>query len=253
MDTHKKVAVIQSNYIPWKGYFDIIHEVDVFVFLDDVQMTKRDWRSRNKIKTAEGTAWLTVPVKGGRGQLICETEIVQDRWQRRHLKSLHTNYSRTPFFGDYQSLLDWLYGETHINLSEFNRQTTRMICDILGIETQLVSSMDLEANGSKTDRLINMCQELEATAYLSGPSARAYIVEDEFLEAGIELEYKDYSGYPEYPQLFSPFEHKVSILDLLFNCGPEAFYYVWGWRENNQAQAKSSFLTEVLYEKEQRL
>ena len=246
-----KVAVIQSNYIPWKGYFDIIHEVDTFVFIDDVQMTKRDWRSRNKIKTPNGTAWLTVPVKGGRDQLIYETEIVQDGWQKQHSKSLHINYGRAPFFRDYEYLLHWLYGETHINLSEFNRQTTSLICDILGIETQLLCSMDLAADGTKDDRLIKICQELESTAYLSGPSARDYIAEEKFQEAGIELEYKDYSGYPEYPQSFLPFEHQVSILDLLFNCGPEAPYYIWGWREETQAEVESNVLTEVLHETEQ--
>ncbi|GAB4544505.1 MAG: WbqC family protein [Anaerolineae bacterium] len=247
----KKIAIIQSNYIPWKGYFDIIHEVDVFVFLDDVQMTKRDWRTRNKIKTPKGTEWLTVPVKGGRHQLICETEIAPGDWQKRHLKSLQTNYARTPFFKDYGFLLDWLYGETHRNLSEFNRQTTGMICDILGIDTQLLCSMDLRVDGAKDDRLIEICQKLGATVYLSGPSARDYIVEEKFQEAGIEVVYKDYAGYPEYPQSFPPFEHAVSILDLLFNCGPAAPDYIWGWREGVQHRQEDSILTEVVHEAEQ--
>ena len=231
-----KVAIIQSNYIPWKGYFDIIHDVDLFVFLDDVQMTKRDWRSRNKIKTPRGTEWLTVPVKGGREQLICETEIVQDAWQEHHLKSLQTNYGRAPFFKDFKFLLDWLYRERHTNLSEFNRQTTSIFCEILGIKTQLMSSMDLASQGAKDDRLIDICLKLGATVYLSGPSARDYIVEEKFHEAGIELVYKDYSSYPEYPQLFPPYEHAVSILDLLFNCGPAAPDYIWGWREHKNRQ-----------------
>lgn len=249
----KKVAIIQSNYIPWKGYFDIIRDVDVFVFLDDVQMTKRDWRTRNKIKTPNGTEWLTVPVTGGRHQLICETQIVQGNWHKQHLKSLHTNYSRAPFFKGYKFLLDWLYGETHKNLSKFNRQTSSLICDILGIQTQLLCSMDLcsagsATNGAKDDRLINICRELGATVYLSGPSARDYIVEEKFQEAGIELVYKEYSGYPEYPQLFPPFEHAVSILDLLFNCGPEAPYYIWGWRESAQVASEEEVAKEVIYE-----
>lgn len=228
----KKVAIIQSNYMPWKGYFDIIHDVDVFVFLDDVQMTKRDWRTRNKIKTPKGTEWLTVPVSGGRDQLIYETEIVQDDWQHRHLKSLSTNYNRAPFFKNYQFLLDWLYGQTHQNLSKFNRQTTQIICEMLGLKTQLLCSVDLAPQGAKDDRLIDICQKVGATLYISGPAARDYIVEEKFQTAGIELVFKDYSGYPEYPQLFPPFEHAVSILDLLFNCGPEAPHYIWGWREN---------------------
>jgi hypothetical protein len=103
-------------------------------------------------------------------------------------------------------------------------------------------------NGAKDDRLINICRELGATVYLSGPSARDYIVEEKFQEAGIELVYKEYSGYPEYPQLFPPFEHAVSILDLLFNCGPEAPYYIWGWRESAQVASEEDVAKEVIYE-----
>jgi hypothetical protein len=225
-----KIACIQSSYIPWKGYFDIIHDVDVFVFLDDVQMTKRDWRTRNKIKTPNGTQWLTVPVKGGRHQLIYEVSISNSDWQERHLKSLQCNYARAPFFDDYRDLLAWLYGQPHQNLSEFNRRATRMICDILGVDTEFVNSMDLAPSGTRDDRLIDICQKLGGTAYLSGPSARDYIVDQKFEQAGIELSYKDYSGYPEYSQPWPPFDHYVTILDLLFNCGAESPRYIWGWR-----------------------
>lgn len=225
-----KIAIIQSNYIPWKGYFDIIHDVDFFVFLDDVQMTKRDWRTRNKIKTSRGTEWLTVPVKGGRNQLICDTEIAGDDWRRRHLKAIRMSYGRAPFFQHFEPLLDALYGKPHINLSEFNRHAIDVLCRVLGIETQLLCSVDFPTDGTKDNRLIAICQELGATVYLSGPTARAYIREDKFQEAGIELAYKDYSGYPDYPQLFPPFEHGISLLDLLLNCGPTAPDYIWGWR-----------------------
>lgn len=226
-----KIAIIQSNYIPWKGYFDIIHEVDIFVFLDDVQMTKRDWRTRNKIKTSNGTEWLTVPVAGGREQLICETKITQDNWQKHHMKALQANYARTPYFKEYKTLLDMLYGQPHLYLSDFNRQAISMICELLGIKTRLLASMDLAPTGNKDDRLISICQALGATYYLSGPAARAYIVEEKFQAANIKVVYKDYTGYPEYSQAFPPFEHAVSILDLLFNCGPAAPDYIWGWRE----------------------
>ena len=236
----KKVAVIQSNYIPWRGYFDIISEVDTFVFLDDVQMTKRDWRTRNRIKTSNGSIWLTVPVVGGRHQLIHEARIADNGWQRRHLKSLQLNFASAPYFQDYEPLLDWLYEQPHENLSEFNRETTSKICDTLGIGTELVSSMDLATNGSKTDRLISICREVGATSYLSGPAARSYIDEEKFEDAGIDLVWKDYSGYPEYPQSYPPFEAQVSILDLLFNCGPDAPYYVWGWRNGGQGNASTT-------------
>jgi hypothetical protein len=128
-----------------------------------------------------------------------------------------------------------------------------MICDFLGVQTQLLCSTDLcsvglAANGARDDRLVNICLELGATLYLSGPSARDYIVEEKFQDFGIELAYKDYSGYPAYPQLFPPFEHAVSILDLLFNCGPEAPYYIWGWRESEQVVLENNVLKGVIYE-----
>lgn len=226
-----KVACIQSSYIPWKGYFDIIHDVDVFVFLDDVQMTMRDWRSRNKIKTAKGAEWLTVPVaKVTRQQLIHETKIAAGDWQQRHLKALQYHYGRAPFFEMYRPLLNWLYGQPHTNLSEFNRRATGMICELLGIKTRLLCSVDLKPRGTKDDRLLDICRKLGARLYLSGPSARDYIVPEKFQAAGIELAFKDYAGYPEYPQQYPPFSHEVTVLDVLFNCGPQAPFYIWGWR-----------------------
>ena len=227
-----KVAIIQSNYIPWKGYFDIIHDVDVFVFLDDVQMTKRDWRTRNKIKTPNGTMWLTVPVSSRRHQLIHEAQIVQDiQWQKQHAGSLQANYGQAPFFHEYGSLLELLYEQSHENLSQFNRQCTTMLCEILGIKTELLSAMDFDVDGVRDDRLLNICREVGATSYLSGPSAQSYLDEEKFFDAGIAVEFKDYAGYPEYPQMHPPFDHAVSVLDLLFHCGPAASDYIWGWRE----------------------
>lgn len=229
----KKVAIIQSNYIPWKGYFDVIHDVDVFVFLDDVQMTKRDWRTRNKIKTPRGAEWLTVPVYGGREQLIYEVNIAQTDWQSQHAKTIQSNYSKAPYYKEYQFLLEWLYKTPHTNLSQFNRETTQMICEILGIKTEFHSAMEFGVSGAKDERLINICREVGATLYLSGPAARDYIVEENFRNADITLCYKEYPNYPEYNQLFPPFEHGVSILDVLLNCGPKTSHYIWGWRQED--------------------
>jgi hypothetical protein len=239
----KKIAIVQSNYIPWKGFFDIVNDVDAFVFLDSVQMTKRDWRTRNKVKTPNGTEWLTVPFSGGRNQLIYEVEIVQNDWQKKHLKSLQNNYFRATYFKEYQFLLDWLYSTPHKNLSEFNIQTTKMICEILGIDTIFYTSMEIGAEGTKDERIINICKALDADTYLTGPTARDYIDERNFEEADITLLFKDYSNYPAYTQLFPPFDHAVSILDVLFNCGAEAPYYIWGWRKDKLVAE----LEEVMY------
>jgi hypothetical protein len=221
----KAVAIVQSCYIPWKGYFDLINLVDEFILYDDRQYTRRDWRNRNRIKTPQGTQWLTIPVevKGRYEQRIDETLISDPDWSDRHWKTLQHNYGTAPHFDDYAETLSTLYaGLDERRLSAINRAFLDTICDLLGIETTLSWSTDYEAQGTKTDRLVSLCQASGATSYLSGPRAREYLDASLFAEAGIELEYIDYSGYPEYPQLHPPFEHEVTVLDLLFNTGPEA-------------------------------
>ena len=169
----KKVAIVQSNYIPWKGYFDLIAAVDQFILGDNSQYTRRDWRNRNRIKTAQGVQWLTVPVKvrGKSLQKIWQTEINDTAWAKDHWRILTLNYQLT---------------------------------------------------GGKTERIANLCIQAGATEYISGPAARAYIDPAVFDAAGIQLTWFDYSGYPEYSQLWGEFEHGVSILDLLFNSGTDA-------------------------------
>lgn len=228
----KKVAVIQSNYIPWKGYFDIIHDVDQFIFYDDVQFTKNDWRNRNKIKTVNGLAWLTIPVGKRIDRLICEVEMVDDDWRKKHWATVQQAYSRAPYFYVYRDFFEYVYREAQwSNLSSLNHFLISQISrEFLGIQTEFRDSREFQAEGEKLDRLIDLLKKTGASLYVSGPSAQAYINADEFQKAGIELIYKDYSGYPEYQQLYPPFEHGVSILDLLFNCGPSAPDFIWGWR-----------------------
>ena len=220
---------MQSNYIPWKGYFDIINRVDEFILFDDRQYTRRDWRNRNLIKTAQGLHWLTIPVhaKGRYEQRIDETMISDPEWADRHWKTIAGAYGAAPFFDQYREPVAALYkasGEER--LSDVNRRFLDAICGLLGIRTRLTWSTDYAAEGNRTERLVDLCRLAGATEYLSGPAARAYIEEDRFRDAGIELTYMDYSGYPEYPQLHGPFEHGVSIVDLLFNTGPDAHRYM---------------------------
>jgi hypothetical protein len=227
-----KVAILQSSYIPWKGYFDIIHDVDLFIFYDDVQYTRRDWRSRNRVKSAQGSSWLSVPTFGDRSQLICEVQFADPKWQESHWKTLTHTYRRAPFFDLFHDFFSDLYlGRQWTHLSEFNQySTTRIAQDLLGIRTQFADSRSLEATGAKKDRIMDLVRKSGATVYVSGPSAKEYLDEADFESSGVELVWKDYSGYPEYPQLSSPFEHAVTILDLLFNVGPDAPRYIWGWR-----------------------
>ena len=230
--TPHRVAILQSSYIPWKGYFDIAHEVDTFVFYDDVQFTHRDWRSRNKVKTASGAEWLSVPVGGTRERLICEVELPDARWQARHWRTLQQAYGRTPHFERYRGYFEHVYlGTTWTHLAELNQSMTKHIAtEFLGLRTRFEDSRHYAAQGHKLDRLVDLASKAGATHYLSGPSARSYIDPARFAQAGIELLWKDYGGYPEYPQRFAPFVHQVTVLDLLFNVGPEAQHFIWGWR-----------------------
>lgn len=225
----KKVAILQSNYIPWKGYFDIINMVDVFVIYDDVQYTKRDWRNRNLIKTKDGLTWLTIPVevKGRYNQKISEVVVADNRWFEKHLKALNLYYSKSAYFELYFPVIETIYFTSpKENLSEINVHFIKSIMKILDIKTKIAFSADLGVYGERTERLIGICKKLGADVYLSGPAARNYLKTNAFLHENIGVQWMDYSGYPEYAQLYPPFEHGVTILDLVFNEGPNALKFM---------------------------
>jgi hypothetical protein len=226
----RTVAAIQPCYLPWRGFFDFIHEVDAFVFLDDVQYTVRDWRNRNRIKTpGRGCVWLTVPVSGGRDQLIKDVRIERSQpWARKHLDAITRNYGRCRYFERYFGMLRASLDSGHELLADLDIELTRLICSDLGIQTTLVRSSSLDCGGAKDDRLISIVRAVGGRRYLSGPSARAYLQPEKWRQAGIELAYKDYEGYPEYPQIEGPFESSVSVIDLLFAVGERAPDYIWG-------------------------
>src|SRR5262245_59676938 len=221
----KRVAIVQSNYIPWKGYFDLIRSVDEFVLYEDMQYTRRDWRNRNRIKTAAGPCWLTIPVevKGKYFQKIKDTRVSDAGWSREHWNSLQHHYGRAPFFRALRDAVEPLYREPcGPFLSDINRPFLTALCDLLGIRTRLTWSSDYELAEERTERLVAICQQAQATEYLSGPAAREYMDESAFARAGVAVTWMDYSGYAEYPLLYPPFDHYVSVLDLLFMVGPEA-------------------------------
>lgn len=230
----KRVAVIQSSYIPWKGYFDIINDVDEFIFYDDVQFTRQDWRSRNRIKTAQGAQWLSIPTGTALDRRICDVHLDDSRWQSKHWKSIQLAYARAPYFSDYREFFADAYtGRTWTSLSELNQYLIREISlRFLGITTTFSDSRDYDAAGQRQTRLLDLLGKAGAKLYVSGPSARDYIDQVAFVQAGIVLVYKDYAGYPEHAQLYPPFRHDVSIIDLLFNLGRQAPQFIWGWRDH---------------------
>lgn len=222
----KRVAIVQSSYIPWKGYFDLIRCVDEFILLDDVQYTRRDWRNRNTIKTPRGLQWLTIPVlsKHQFTQRICDTKIDSPSWAASHWKAITTSYAKAPHFKSMAPALEAYYtGTPSDSLSQENRKLLEILCDLLGIKTPLRWSMDLPIQAeTPTARLVTLCQKVGAQEYVSGPSAQDYLEESLFTDAGIRLRYADYNGYPVYHQMHGDFIHTVSVLDLLFNEGAQA-------------------------------
>jgi hypothetical protein len=225
----KRVAILQSNYIPWKGYFDLIRTVDEFILYDDMQYTRRDWRNRNRIKTSRGLEWLTVPVKvkGRYYQTIRETELDGSQWALDHWRTLLSNYGRAPFFSRLAGELEALYlDRQYTHLSQLNRTLIEWVCSKLGISTLITDSSAYELVDGKTERLLEICRQAGATEYLSGPAAADYLEISLFEAAGLRVRFFDYTGYPPYPQLWGEFEHGVTILDLLLNCGPEAAAYL---------------------------
>ncbi len=234
-----RVAVLQSNYIPWKGYFDIIHDVDLFVFYDSVPYTTGDWRNRNRIKTPRGLAWLTIPIGPRRGRLIHQVDIPDRMWAAVHWRCIAEHYRRAPYFERYREYFEEAYlHRTWTSLSALNQHLIRGIAvDLLGIQTTFADSRQYQPTGERLDRLVGIVQKTGADTYVSGPAARSYIVPSRFEEIGVQLAWHDYAGYPQYPQFFPPFAHDVTILDLLFHTGPNAAHHVWGWRHATAAHS----------------
>lgn len=221
----RKCAILQSCYIPWKGFFDLVNTVDDFVVYDCVQYTKNDWRNRNKIKTDKGAEWLTIPVSvNNRLQTrIDQVAVANSNWRRSHWSSLAQAYSKTPYFAQYRDQFEECYlRDDETNLSKINRRFMNAICTTLGIETNILDSTELELVEDRNMRLIHICKQLGANLYFSGPAAKSYLDEDLFRQHGISVSWFDYAGYPEYTQRFPPFRHDVTVLDLLFNLGPAA-------------------------------
>ncbi|WP_431204248.1 WbqC family protein [Bradyrhizobium betae] len=220
-----RISIVQSCYIPWKGFFDLIGRCDEYVIYDRMQFVKRHWHNRNRIKTANGSEWLTIPVvtKGRFDQAIDEV-LIEKPWAEKHWRTLELAYRRAPFFEVLAPVVRGWYERANkeVRLTDVNELFTREIAGLLGLRTNIVRDTAYPADGSKTARLLAIAQAARADRYLSGPSARAYLDEARLADAGIATEWMNYQGYPEYQQLHGDFDHAVSILDVLFNTGPEA-------------------------------
>ncbi|MDP2966160.1 MAG: WbqC family protein [Pelolinea sp.] len=227
-----KCVILQPSYIPWRGFFHQIWKADLFIFYDDVQYDKNGWRNRNRIKTSQGLQWLTIPVhtKGSvpEGTPINQIKISWERpWNLHHWRGIQFAYRKAPFFGKYIDYFSEVFGRKPEFLSNFTIQTTIDLARFLGIShTKFIRSSEIDSiEGEKTDRLISILKKVGADYYISGPSAKDYIEKDKFDAAGIKLEYMTYN-YPEYEQLYPPFESQVSIIDLLFMKGDDSLTFI---------------------------
>lgn len=219
-----RVGVIQSCYVPWRGYFDFIASVDVFVIYDDVQYSSGSWRNRNQVKTNNGLQWLTVPVKYHFGDPIDAVAIGQPKgvpWQEKHRQLLTAALGATPHFAAAMSLWEEAISHNDSMLTALNQRLIMQICGYLGIRTKIVQSREYVPSGSKTVRLLDLLKKLKATTYVSGPAAKDYLDKKLFAENSIGLEYKSYD-YAPYPQLWGDFASAVTVLDLIANCGPRS-------------------------------
>jgi hypothetical protein len=225
-------VILQPSYIPWRGFFDLVHRADVFVFYDDVQYDKHGWRNRNRVKTAQGTKWLTIPVLSrgnvSEGLALKDTRIAwAEDWAKKHAATITQSYRRAPFFASYAPLVERFYAQRPELLCDFAIATTIELARVLEISgTRFVRSSELGVEGSKTGRLVEIVKRVGADLYLSGPSAKDYLDETLFRDAGVGVEYMAYQ-YPELDQLHPPYDPQVTVLDLLFMKGPEAASFIW--------------------------
>ena len=221
------VVILQPSYLPWLGFFDLMDKADVFVILDDVQYTVRDWRSRNRIKTPDGVLWLTVPVhsKGHRGSLIKDIKVDYTQlWQRKYIKTLESFYKRAKFFEEIVELAHSIYRKHYTFLIDIDMDFILKIKEYLSLMTTIVFSSNLPSSGGKDEKLLSICKYLNATQYMSGNTAKEYLRETIFSEEGITVEWHNYV-HPFYRQLWlkeQEFISHLSVIDLLFNHGPDS-------------------------------
>ena len=231
-----RITILQPSYLPWLGFFEQMSRADKFVLLDDVQYTRRDWRNRNRVRVNDGWAWLTVPVqqKNKFSQSIIETRIDNSvAWRKKHLQTLRQHYCKSQFFENYFPRCQKIYEKEWTFLFDICLETISFLKEEIGIETPLLRSSNMNITGEKTERLLSICRELGATHYLSGEAAKDYILEEDFSNQGIELEYQKYE-HPVYPQRYPGFVPQMSTIDLLFNCGERSLDIL------NQHEALSS-------------
>jgi hypothetical protein len=232
------LSINQPAYLPWLGYFNRIDAAQKHIELDHVQFEKNSFINRNKIKTKDGSIWLTVPVKTkGRfgNNTINQVEIDNTtNWQKKHLQSIYQNYKKTFYFDLYFPLLESIYKKKYSLLIDLINQSNNFFIVQLNIQTFIIKSSSLNITSSKSDLILDLCINEKATTYLSGPLGRNYLDKNKFIENNIEILYDDYK-HPTYSQLYDKFEPYMCILDLLFNHGGQSLDIIKQGRNFNRS------------------
>lgn len=227
-----KAVILQSNYIPWKGYFDLINDADLFIFYDEVQYTKNDWRNRNQIYTKNGLQWLTIPVGTQETKNKISEVQIDSGWQKKHAKSLELGYKSAPFYYQLEELMnDYLLEKEWRYLKDLNQYLIKSIAAKIGITTTFKDSASFMQEGDKVSKLINILKQSGATEYISGPAGKDYLEESKhlFQENEIKLTYKKYPAYKAYDQFNRQFVNNVSIADMIAHLKySEIPDFIWG-------------------------
>ena len=222
------ITIHQPQYLPWLGYLDKIDKADVFVILDNVQFKKNEWQNRNRIKTAQGCQWITVPVLYRLPEKINEVRINnKTNWSRKHLQALITNYSKSTYFDNYKSFFEDIFSRSWDRLVDINIEIIKFLISALELKTKLVMASDLKLREEPTERLIDICKTLNGNKYLAGKDGNKYMNLELFDKEGIEVIFQDFK-HPVYNQLFGDFEPYLSAIDLLFNCGDNSLEILRG-------------------------
>jgi len=240
-DSPRTCVVLQPGYLPWLGYFEQVHRADVFVHLDDVQFDKHGWRNRNRIKGPGGPQWLTVPVRAGDRAAIKDVRIdpTKATWAEKHLKTLQMNYHAAPFF-------DWLFpelgdllGASWERIADLDIALVELLCAKLGLVRQFRRSSEMILPEGRCERLITICESFDCRHYYAGAASRAYMDLLMFRHAGIDVTFQDYH-HPTYPQQYGAFVSHLSVIDLMFHCGPTSLDTIkTGERREEHQNARS--------------
>jgi hypothetical protein len=218
-----RISIIQPGYLPWLGFFELMYNCDLFVLLDDVQYTKKDWRNRNRIRTKDGWMWLTVPVftKNKQYQLINKVKINNSvDWKRKHLRAIEINYYKAKYFNNYFPYFEKLYADDWEYLVDLDVKIVEWMAGVFGIKTPILKSSSLKTKGKREDKIINICNKLNAMALYDSKAAESILNLDKFIAKGIKFEFQDYL-HPIYKQVYEPFIAYMSAIDLLFLYGPK--------------------------------